>query len=328
VAVREVSGDELASMLLRTDPSSMAEDVFVVHGVPSDERPLTGVTERLRTTPCVVAGREEWADASGPVREIVDLIVDDDGLRAVIATVAAAPRSATALAVHLRNAPWPNVGAGLVAESAVYSMLQAGPEFAAWRTAVPVRGHTDEGGPAVVVERCGDELRITLARPGVRNALDTQMRDEWLSALAVAEADPELSVVISGQGPAFCAGGDLDEFGTFADPASAHEVRLARSIGAVLARLASRTTFHLHGACYGSGIELPAFAAHVTVAPGTSIALPEVGMGLIPGAGGTVSLPARIGRYRTAWLALTRLPITAETALTWGLADDLAPAPP
>jgi enoyl-CoA hydratase/carnithine racemase len=49
--------------------------------------------------------------------------------------------------------------------------------------------------------------------------------------------------------------------------------------------------------------------------------LPEVGMGLIPGAGGTVSIPRRIGRHRTAWLALTGNTIDAGTALAWGLAD-------
>jgi enoyl-CoA hydratase/carnithine racemase len=52
--------------------------------------------------------------------------------------------------------------------------------------------------------------------------------------------------------------------------------------------------------------------------------LPEVGMGLVPGAGGTVSLPRRIGRQRTAQLALTRRAIGAERALAWGLVDEIA----
>jgi enoyl-CoA hydratase/carnithine racemase len=59
----------------------------------------------------------------------------------------------------------------------------------------------------------------------------------------------------------------------------------------------------------------------VVAAPDTKIGLPEVGMGLIPGAGGTVSLPRRVGRHRTAWLALTRDTIDAPTALDWGLVD-------
>jgi enoyl-CoA hydratase/carnithine racemase len=82
-------------------------------------------------------------------------------------------------------------------------------------------------------------------------------------------------------------------------------------------------TARLHGACYGSGIELPAFADRVVAASDTRIALPELGLGLIPGAGGTVSLPRRIGRHRTAWLALSGAAIDATTALGWGLVDEV-----
>ena len=57
---------------------------------------------------------------------------------------------------------------------------------------------------------------------------------------------------------------------------------------------------------------------------GTTFRLPETGMGLIPGAGGTVSIPRRIGRWRTLYLALADRPIGAATALAWGLADRLA----
>jgi enoyl-CoA hydratase/carnithine racemase len=150
------------------------------------------------------------------------------------------------------------------------------------------------------------------------------MREEWLEALAVAGLDHTVSEVhLVGEGPAFCSGGDLDEFGTFPDPATAHLVRLGRSVAAALDALGDRVVAHLHGACMGSGIELPAFAGTVLAAPGTVIALPEVGLGLVPGAGGTVSLPRRIGRHRAALLALTQRTIDAHTALRWGLVDGL-----
>ena len=68
-------------------------------------------------------------------------------------------------------------------------------------------------------------------------------------------------------------------------------------------------------------MELPAFAGHVVADPATTFALPEVSLGLVPGAGGTVSLPARIGRHRTALLALLGHPIDVPTALAWGLVD-------
>jgi enoyl-CoA hydratase/carnithine racemase len=61
----------------------------------------------------------------------------------------------------------------------------------------------------------------------------------------------------------------------------------------------------------------------VLAQPSTRIALPELQLGLVPGAGGTVSLPRRIGRHRTAWLALTGSVIDAQTAFDWGLVDEI-----
>jgi enoyl-CoA hydratase/carnithine racemase len=86
-------------------------------------------------------------------------------------------------------------------------------------------------------------------------------------------------------------------------------------------RLRDRVTAFLHGACLGAGIELPAFADRVHATADTRIGLPEIGLGLMPGAGGTVSLPRRIGRWRTAFMALTGDPIGAQQALRWGLID-------
>ena len=273
-------------------------------------------------------GREGWEHADAVALELVDVVAaDEPALAAMLETTAHVPLASAALALLLRGSERRPTGEGLVAESALYSALQAGPEFATWRRATPVRERRTPAGPAVAVERVGDELRIELARPEVRNALGVDVRDGLLDALAVASADPDLRVTITGRGPAFCAGGDLDEFGTAPDPATAHLIRLDRSIGAVLARLSDRITVHLHGACYGSGIELPAFAGRVVAAADTSIALPELGLGLVPGAGGTVSLPARIGRHRTALLAFTRSPIDAPTALRWGLVDEVVASP-
>jgi enoyl-CoA hydratase/carnithine racemase len=153
------------------------------------------------------------------------------------------------------------------------------------------------------------------------------MRDELLEALMVAAADPSISVVLDGEGPSFCSGGDLDEFGSRPDPATAHVVRLQRSAGAVMAAMADRIEARLHGACMGAGIELPAFAGRVIARPDTRIALPEVGMGLIPGAGGTVSVARRVGRHRAALLALSGAVIDAETALQWGLVDSVQDRP-
>ena len=176
------------------------------------------------------------------------------------------------------------------------------------------------------VDRAGDILSVTLTRPDRLNALDALMRDELVEALAVAAADTGIArVEWRGEGRAFCAGGDLDEFGTRPDPATAHLIRLERSVGRALSRLRTPTVTHLHGACMGSGIELAAFTDSVVAAADTQIALPEIGLGLVPGAGGTVSLPRRIGRLRTAWLAFSGSTIDAALAHEWGLVDELGP---
>jgi enoyl-CoA hydratase/carnithine racemase len=219
-----------------------------------------------------------------------------------------------------------------VAESATYSLLQAGPEHRRWLAGRPAPrgergGWDDRGDERVRVTAGAGTLRITLTRPAVRNAVDAAMQRALTDALLVAAADPGVRVVLDGAGPTFSTGGDLGEFGSLADPASAHVLRLARSPGRVLARLADRTTAVVHGACHGAGVELPAFAGRVVARPGTTFTLPEVAMGLVPGAGGTVSLPRRIGRRRTAWLALTGHPLDVATALAWGLVDAVADPP-
>ena len=80
----------------------------------------------------------------------------------------------------------------------------------------------------------------------------------------------------------------------------------------------------MHGACIGAGVELPAFAARVVASEGAFFQLPELSMGLVPGAGGTASLPGRIGRQRTAWMALTGERVDLVMALRWGLVDEVA----
>ena len=286
----------------------------------------------LADLPVVVVGVAPGAGTPAtravPGADLVDVVVGDDAAAArVVAAVDAHPLAATALALLLRGSERRTVPEGLVAESATYSLLQFGPEHLAWLDRRgPPRVREGDDGPRLRVRREGDGgavLHITLDRPAVRNAYDAAMRDALLDALAVAQADPGVRVVLDGAGPSFCSGGDLDEFGTRRDPASAHLVRLGRSAAHALHLVADRVTARVHGASVGSGVELAAFAGRVEAAPDATFALPEVAMGLVPGAGGTVSIPARIGRHRTAWLALTGERIDAPTAREWGLVDEV-----
>ena len=215
------------------------------------------------------------------------------------------------------------MAAGLAMESAVYSMLQAGPEFAEWRARTTQTPHS-ETRTTVVLERDDDAMVITLDRPHRHNAISTRLRDELAAALAVPLADRSIrSVLLRGNGPSFCSGGDLDEFGTRPDPATAHITRLSRSPGRLIHELGERIIVDVHGATMGGGIEMAAFAGRVRARQGTRIALPEISLGLIPGAGGTVSLSRRAGRQRTAALALSGRTIDVTTAIRWGVVDEL-----
>jgi enoyl-CoA hydratase/carnithine racemase len=237
----------------------------------------------------------------------------------------AAAQAAVVLARVLRIGKQLSVPDALDVESLAYSTLLTGPGFAHWLAARgPRPGPRPKPGEPVLVRRDGDTLHLTLNRPERRNAYSRELRDALVGALRIAELDDSLAeVVLDGAGPSFCSGGDLDEFGTAPDLAAAHLIRTRAGAARPLHALRDRLTVRIHGHCVGAGIELPAFASRVIADPGTVMRLPELEMGLIPGAGGTVGIPRRIGRWRTLYLVLTGAPLPAERAHRWGLVDQV-----
>ncbi|WP_308301533.1 enoyl-CoA hydratase-related protein [Frankia sp. AiPa1] len=180
--------------------------------------------------------------------------------------------------------------------------------------------------PAVLIRRDGPALTVILNRPRMHNAVNTGMRDALVAAFRLAAVDDDVTEIrLAGAGPSFSSGGDLTEFGTLPDPGRAHAVRTGRSIP--LSLLAARVpkTAYVHGRCIGAGAELSAFCDRVIAAPDTTFRLPEIAMGLVPGAGGTASLPRRIGRHRASYLILSGQQIGADQALAWGLVDAIEP---
>ena len=174
----------------------------------------------------------------------------------------------------------------------------------------------------VSIERNGAIWTVVLDRPQARNAIDCALRDELYEAFTLAALDPEVrSIKLRALGQAFCVGADLDEFGTTRDPAQAHLIRSRTLPAKAIAPRASILDVHAQGACVGAGLEMAAFAARFTASRCAWFQLPELSMGLIPGAGGCVSVPSRIGRQRAALLILSGRRINAETALSWGLID-------
>lgn len=296
-------------------------------GEPPGDEACTALATALARLACTTIAfvPEPEAPAARALALAFDVQVETRGdLDRAHAAVERTPLAATALAQLLRGQEGRDVESGLVAESLTYSTLQSGPEFAAWLATQPTLRPEIPEQPPVRVERAGERLDVVLDHPGKRNAYSAAMRDQLCEALQLAVQDDAIhEVVLRGTGPAFCSGGDLDEFGLLADPATAHAIRTARSAARWLAALGPRVRAELHGACVGAGIELPAFAGRVQAHEDAFFQLPELGMGLVPGAGGTVGLPRRIGRQRTAWLALTGHRLDLDTARSWGLVDDV-----
>jgi hypothetical protein len=285
----------------------------------------TLVTRWLRNLPCpslCIA-----VDSRDPVAQACDVLLGTVEEAVLLqANIARNPIAAAVLVQTLRLTERLRVMEALQVESLAYATLQGGAEFRRWlesnkaaRPAVP----TDTG-PAVIVTRGDDVLSLELNRASNRNAINVEMRDALDEALQLVIADDSIRRVrLSGRGKCFSVGGDLTEFGTLPDPASAHAIRSLTMPGRFLAQCAERVEAHVHGACIGSGVELPAFARRVTASSSTFFHMPELEFGLLPGGGGCVSIPRRIGRQRMAWWVLSGKRINAQKALEWGLVDEI-----
>ncbi|MEQ6900386.1 enoyl-CoA hydratase/isomerase family protein [Nocardioides sp. YIM 152588] len=242
---------------------------------------------------------------------------------ALAAVVAAQPLACHALVALTRVSQRLAPAEAIWAESATYSTLLGSNAYRDWLAARPAPRERPEPEHAAEVRHHEGLVRIRLNRPHVRNAIDSRMRDDLVAALELLEVAPEVEAELSGAGACFSAGGDLSEFGRVDDPATAHAVRATRHPALALSRVADRVTARVHGPSVGAGVELAAFARRVLAAPDATFRLPEVAMGLIPGAGGTCSLVRRLGRHRANWLMLTGATLDAVTARDWGLVDAL-----
>lgn len=297
--------------------------VDVTQAWPTDD--VKGTTQFLMDIPCPTIGVGPCAESACPARmlDALDTVVNDQReLAAILRNVTAHPLAAATLTQVLRHNEAVSAEAGVLAESLAYATLQGSRDFRAFLASQRPTTKTHDDTPPLLTSRDGDVLKISLNSPARRNAYSAAMRDTLFEALRWLDADTSLArAEIRGEGDCFCVGGDLSEFGMATDPAEAHSIRMSRPVGLLIHRLRHRIEFHVHRACIGSGIELPAFAGRVTATADTFFQLPEIAMGLIPGAGGTVGILNRIGKHRLVRWALSGRRLRADTALAWGLID-------
>ena len=176
----------------------------------------------------------------------------------------------------------------------------------------------DSGAAVVRSARHGDVLCITIDNPPV-NAISTAVRRGLQEAIEAADADGTAkAILIVGEGSNFVAGADIREFGKEPQPPFLPDVcnRIEACGKPVVASI--------RGAALGGGLEI-ALAAHYRVAlPDAKLGLPEVQLGLLPGAGGTVRTPRLIGAQAALELMLSGRHVKAKEALSLGLVDHLA----
>lgn len=183
------------------------------------------------------------------------------------------------------------------------------------------------GFKTLIYEKKDNIAYITLNRPQVLNVYNLQMRDDLYEVLSSIKDDPEVRVaILKGAGEkAFCAGADLAEFLTAPSPIDARRARFERDVWGLFLTLHQPLIAALHGYVLGSGIEI-ALCCDIRIASEDArFGLPEVGLGIIPAAGGTQTLPRVIGRGRALEMLLTNRWLSCEEAFQFGLVNRVVP---
>jgi enoyl-CoA hydratase len=175
-------------------------------------------------------------------------------------------------------------------------------------------------------EAGGRVALLTLARPEQMNALSSGLLREVERAITDAEDSPEVrAVVVTGEGRAFCAGADIAELRVKSRSEAAEYVRLAQGVCNRIEACSLPVLAAVHGIAFGGGFELVLSCDLILAEERSRFGVPEVKLGLIPGAGGTQRLPRLVGRNRAKELISFGDPILADRALELGVVNRVVP---
>src|SRR5271165_1796017 len=180
--------------------------------------------------------------------------------------------------------------------------------------------------PALLGETCGQVALLTLNRPDRLNAIGRDVLGPLAAAVTETAADERVrALVIAGAGRAFCAGADLGEIEALPDARAFRGfIATMTEVYQLIADCPKPSVAALHGAAFGGGLEL-ALACDLRVAEtGTKLGVPEMKLGVLPGAGGTQRLPRLVPAGIAKQMILTGEPITAARAHALGLVNELA----
>jgi enoyl-CoA hydratase/carnithine racemase len=170
-------------------------------------------------------------------------------------------------------------------------------------------------------------LRITLARPDKKNSLTMAMYTALGDALARAESDPSVRVVLfEAEGDAFSAGNDIGDFAAVASGKVSREEMTTFTFLGALAKARKPYVAAVQGLAVGVGVTMLLHCDLVFVAETAKLSTPFVNLGLVPEAASSVLLPARIGHARAFAMFALGEPIDGRTAASIGLANAALPA--
>ncbi len=179
----------------------------------------------------------------------------------------------------------------------------------------------------IAYEKKNDVASITLQRPHVLNVINIQMRDDLWEAITAARDDPEVEVILfRGAGDkAFSAGADLTEFSSAPSRAIAREARWQRDLWGLLLSLPQPTIAAVHGYTLGAGLELALCCDFRIASQDASFGLPEIGLGMIPAAAGTQTLPRVVKLGWALELLLLGERVSVDEAYRMGLVHQVVP---
>ena len=169
-----------------------------------------------------------------------------------------------------------------------------------------------------------DVLQVTMNRPAAMNAMNTQMGLDMLDVFGSLAAHPDIcrAVVLTGAGErAFCAGGDLKQRRGMTDAEWQEQHHVFERKAAALIACPVPVIAAVNGAAFGGGCEMALACDFIYAAETARFGLPEVTLGIMPGAGGTQTLPRAVGERRAKELLLSGRPWTPAEAERWGMVN-------